>query len=225
MGAVKPCAQGIIEPQSIVCALYHRGSMQQGSPCPGRNPAHMLGHLLGQELGSQEEIWLKAFRVLCWPCPASAGGFFPRGGPSTSHTDARWGSKLFRPIHMDTIPGGGGHPSSTGTTAGFPLSGWGALGPGGACAQEGGELTALMFSRLSLALACDPGDRKDAANTSSPGAGPTLWEEVRARTAFQPRWCCFQQQFNISPITQARLQALVKQKLRKNLLTKADVLS
>lgn len=106
-----------------------------------------------------------------------------------------------------------------------PLVGLGDPGLGGACAQEGGELTGLMFSRLGLALTCDPGDRKDVANTSSLRADSTLWEEVRAHTAFQPRWCCFQQQFNISLITQARIQALVKQKLRKNLLTKADVLS
>lgn len=81
-----------------------------------------------QELGSQEEMWLKAFRVLCWPSPASAGAFFPCGGPSPSHSAAHWGSKLLHPIHMDTIPGGGGHPSSIGTTAGFPWLGWGTLG-------------------------------------------------------------------------------------------------
>lgn len=41
--------------------------------------------------------------------------------------------------------------------------------------------------------------------------------------AFPPRWCRFQQQFNISLITQAEFQALLKK--IKHLLIKVDVLS
>lgn len=92
--------------QSTVCPLCHRGTMQRESPCPGRNPTHVPGHFQvwgtalartrrgcprvcpnqsqtrlsipspKQELGSQEEIWLKAFRGLCWLCPARADSFF-----------------------------------------------------------------------------------------------------------------------------------------------------
>jgi len=44
-------------------------------------------------------------------------------------------------------------------------------GVAGACAQEGGELRGLIFSRLPSALTCDPRYRKDAASALSPGAG------------------------------------------------------
>ena len=136
-----------------------------------------------QELGFQEEIWLKAFEGLCCPCPARADSFLPWEAPSPSPSDACRGSKLLlptpapaagTPVGTAAIPWGGGHPSRRWhrylvTPAGRPGSG--TTGTAGACAQEGGELTGLIFSRLRSALTCDPRYRKDAANVSSPGAG------------------------------------------------------
>lgn len=136
-----------------------------------------------QDLGSQEEIWLKAFRGLCRLCPAMADGFFPWEGPSPPPSDARGvqNSSILHRYYLEThwqgpllSPRGVGIPPGAATTAWSPQlakPGSGTAGTAGACAQEGGELTGLIFSRLHSALTCDPRYRKDAANASSPRAG------------------------------------------------------
>jgi len=62
---------------------------------------------------------LKAFRGLCQPCPARGDSFSPWDGPSSSPSDARWGSKLLHPVPTPAagtlvgtaaVPLGGGHP-------------------------------------------------------------------------------------------------------------------
>lgn len=98
------------------------------------------------------------------------GSFFPWESPSSCPSDVRWGSKLLHPapaagtpVGTTAVPRGGGHPSRH-----WPGSG--TTGTAGACAQRGGELTGLIFSRLHSALTCDPRYRKDAASALSPGA-------------------------------------------------------
>lgn len=128
-----------------------------------------------QELGSQEEVWPKALGGLCQPCPAgltaSSQGKVLHPPPVT-RAGVR-GSSI--PLRLQAerrgalpSPGAVGTPPGAGT-AGVP--GVGTTGMAGACAQEGGELTGLIFSRLRSALTCDPRYRKDAASASSPGAG------------------------------------------------------
>lgn len=156
--------------------VWARPWQQDVSVPPELNPS-----VFAQEkLGSPEEIWLKAFGRLFQLCSAKADSFFPWEGPSPSASDAQEGSKLLPctpqlrahqwglllspgevasswPWHCCQVPPAG-------------RAGWGSLGRAGACAEEGGELTGLIFSRLRWALTCDPRYRKDAANASSPGA-------------------------------------------------------
>lgn len=197
---------GTVPPFSLILSIpCATGLRQQDSPCPGKSHPQCLatsesGHSPGsdktcqshqsqthlsiplpkQELGSPEEIWLKAFRRLLQLCSAKADSSFPWEGPSPSPSDAQQGSKLLHctpqlRAHQWGLLLSPGKVASSGhwhccqvTPAGN--AGSGTSGRAGACAQEGGELTGLIFSRLRLALTCDPRYRKDAANASSPGA-------------------------------------------------------
>lgn len=142
-----------------------------------QSQTHLSVPLHKQELGCWEEIVLMDFRGVCWLCPASADGFFPwEKSSSISFTQGCTAGVRAPPSRS-----GGDHavpsdPSIPPAAAALPARpSWqarlGDRGTAGACAQQGGELTGLIFSRLRLALTCDPHYRKDAANAMSPGAG------------------------------------------------------
>lgn len=105
--SVSSCGERTWQGQDVAACVCYQSQTRLSIPLPK------------QELGSQDEVCLKAFRELCWPHPSRADGFFPWEGPSASPRDTCRGSKLLHSTPAgDTPRGAAAVPGELGS---FPL--------------------------------------------------------------------------------------------------------